>query len=841
MGKKIKINKLPPGFKIQNGKVVKVMAEGGNFVTGDQVDYGLVTTYDNNGNGETDRNVRYSLGAVPREFANIEAEGGETVLTDLNNNGTFGLYDIKGKRHSQGGVPMYLPDQSFIFSDTKALKMKPNELAEFGIESKKHMTPAKVSKNFQLNEFISAAGDPDSDFITEKSAELMLDKNMMSLSKLAFGQEVKKGFEEGVPLAAFPYIQSMGEDPMNFAAMIDAQIAQRKARAEYGGEKGEAVWKARRDAAIKASMAKGRDGGEPDNEGFRALPNYVQEKIMDGMPKAQEGNETGTSPGQPTANTDIPTLPEYAQETLANLIQIAQNSGMKPEDLQTLIQQMMTAASDPNAIQDVVNTVNETVQQLGEGRIPVISDIISKIDKSLKDAGIEVRPNMDVGDPGIADMQPSNRETGLYGDVGMDNLPQWFENNRELLTQGMGYESYDDLVAKEGEDWFKNKDFVRDFQNKKNESLTARYDNDPELRAKLDELGISKDQFVSEYGFDANTEKGPNAIDGLFGEYTLNRKDFVNLPGVEEEEVEEEEEVIDTPVGEEFKTDIPDFWRQDLALMDANAKRDFFLGLPDRQAVERQELNPALMDPTRQIAAINEQAAIGADAAGLFGPQTVSANTARNTGNAFKNIANIVSKYDAANVGILNKADMAQATLDNRNAAAERKNYAEMIDGTNLALDNYTKEKNLQREQFAELYANALTNRANTYNLNTLIPYYDINPRTGGMIENVDSKKILEAMQPQDPYANIENLAKAAKMAKAFGLSDELVTNLLMPNMPPANQNSNSAFNMLRANSMLPQSYAGNNVNTSQGRHGIETKVKRGAKRLPFFIGKMLP
>ena len=97
MGKKIKINKLPPGFKIQDGKVVKMMSHGGNFVTGDQADYGLVTTYDNNGNGESDRNVRYSLGAVPREFANIEAEGGETVLTDLNNNGTFNLYDIKGK------------------------------------------------------------------------------------------------------------------------------------------------------------------------------------------------------------------------------------------------------------------------------------------------------------------------------------------------------------------------------------------------------------------------------------------------------------------------------------------------------------------------------------------------------------------------------------------------------------------------------------------------------------------------------------------------------------------------------------------------------------------------
>ena len=51
---KIKINKLPKGFKLVNGKVEKeqVMNNGG-YVTGDQMDYGLVTTpqeYYNNTN-----------------------------------------------------------------------------------------------------------------------------------------------------------------------------------------------------------------------------------------------------------------------------------------------------------------------------------------------------------------------------------------------------------------------------------------------------------------------------------------------------------------------------------------------------------------------------------------------------------------------------------------------------------------------------------------------------------------------------------------------------------------------------------------------------------------------
>ena len=99
---RIKIKKVPNGFEVKNGKLLKKVSYGGGFVTGDQMDYGLVTTYGaDNGNDKKESNVRFSLASVPREFANIEAEGGETVLTDLNGNGSFGLYNITGPRHSQ--------------------------------------------------------------------------------------------------------------------------------------------------------------------------------------------------------------------------------------------------------------------------------------------------------------------------------------------------------------------------------------------------------------------------------------------------------------------------------------------------------------------------------------------------------------------------------------------------------------------------------------------------------------------------------------------------------------------------------------------------------------------
>ena len=108
---KIRLNKLPDGFEVKNGKVVKKLQQGG-MTTGDQFDYSLVTGgYKYGGdifNTDKDVSVRYSLSSVPREVANLEAEGGETVLTDLNDDGKFGLYNITGPRHSQGGCSYVL-------------------------------------------------------------------------------------------------------------------------------------------------------------------------------------------------------------------------------------------------------------------------------------------------------------------------------------------------------------------------------------------------------------------------------------------------------------------------------------------------------------------------------------------------------------------------------------------------------------------------------------------------------------------------------------------------------------------------------------------------------------
>ena len=69
-----------------------------------------------------DADISHSLDPVDRESANIEAEKGEFVLTNMTDNILPELYEVKGKRHSQGGTPLNIPEGSFVFSDNRFQK-----------------------------------------------------------------------------------------------------------------------------------------------------------------------------------------------------------------------------------------------------------------------------------------------------------------------------------------------------------------------------------------------------------------------------------------------------------------------------------------------------------------------------------------------------------------------------------------------------------------------------------------------------------------------------------------------------------------------------------------------
>jgi len=158
-----------------------------------------------------------SLYPVPRDEANLEAEGGETVFGDINGDGFPESNVIRGKRHSEGGVPLNLPDETFIFSDFKEMKIKDPELLKmFGKDrskkskSKKGYTPAQLAKQYDINKYRQMLQDPDEDKLAKRTAEIMIENYNKKLGALSLAQEAQKGFPQGIPAVARPYMESNG-------------------------------------------------------------------------------------------------------------------------------------------------------------------------------------------------------------------------------------------------------------------------------------------------------------------------------------------------------------------------------------------------------------------------------------------------------------------------------------------------------------------------------------------------------------------------------------------------------------------------------------------------------
>lgn len=152
------------------------------------------------------------LTAVPRDEANLEAEDGETAFGDINGDGFPEHKIIKGKRHYEGGVPLNLPDGTFIFSDTKSMKITDCTILKMFNKpcGKQSYTPADLAKPYDINKYRVMLEDPDSDQLTRKTAEMMIKNYVVKLGALALAQEAKKGFPQGIPEVAKPYMEAVG-------------------------------------------------------------------------------------------------------------------------------------------------------------------------------------------------------------------------------------------------------------------------------------------------------------------------------------------------------------------------------------------------------------------------------------------------------------------------------------------------------------------------------------------------------------------------------------------------------------------------------------------------------
>lgn len=171
------------------------------------------------------KGTKETIGAVPREEANLEAEGGETAFGPISGQSIPDHLKIRGKRHSEGGVPLNLPDDTFIFSDTASLKINdPSVLAMFNKAPKKGgYTPAELAKPYNINKYKSILLDPDTGKLERDTATIMIKNFIMKLGSLALVQESMKGFPQGIPAMAKPYMEANGIQEEDLMPELKAQ------------------------------------------------------------------------------------------------------------------------------------------------------------------------------------------------------------------------------------------------------------------------------------------------------------------------------------------------------------------------------------------------------------------------------------------------------------------------------------------------------------------------------------------------------------------------------------------------------------------------------------------
>jgi len=180
------------------------------------------------------------LQPIPRDEANLEAEKDETVIVP--DGPVPSHFKIGGNRHSSGGTPLNLPENSFVYSDTRGMLIKDEALLKyFGMpvkKGKKAYTPAEIAKRFEVNDYKKTLQDPNSDDLQRRTAEMMIKKNVLMLGALALAQESLKGFPQGVPVVAMPYLESKGISPEMFLPqdnqMGDSQMQEQDLMPEEG-------------------------------------------------------------------------------------------------------------------------------------------------------------------------------------------------------------------------------------------------------------------------------------------------------------------------------------------------------------------------------------------------------------------------------------------------------------------------------------------------------------------------------------------------------------------------------------------------------------------------------
>ena len=708
--------------------------------------------------------VNNTLKPTTRENATLEAEKGETVVTNLAQGGIPEFYTVGGKRHSAGGTPLNLPPDSFIFSRDKKLKVKdPDILAQFGQtvkpNNKKGFTFAELSKPYNLNKYRQILEDPNSDNFQIKSAERMIQNYNLKLGGLAMVQESLKGFPNGIPGIATPYLENVGIDPSQLAQM-PGQQQEAPQQMRWGGvpryQDGNEVpvneadyTTGFNDPTINDASYVNYYGNQPVLDESQYIQSMGYNPIAVDNKKKVRVSYSGTTPVTSGKATKVQNIPKDARKWDVNTdgydkASVKTGDYIKNKDgvwervtgRKTGAPEYTGSALDDRLKGDVADLREAygRLEQRIEGNPELKKAIIAKYKTNIAKA--KARKNLSEADLEVA--------RGLDDDAIMKNF-------YEAQKQIMAVQAHKGELKDNKDIWDKDKNqYINTAKELGFDPLDSAHagafqatyiglqelSKDPKFKNELEDFRVTPVGKGDEPGGGTGLMTISD-IDGWVGNTTIGQ---AALYAPKANELELEEAKWDEAAKEIEHLKMPDdygdnpFWTEDIINLAGAAKN--LWGIKKYQpwnAVPGMKLpSPTFMSPDQQIQNILGTANQGVQGAAAFGsPQAYTANVAQLQNNAMQNVANSIGNVQDKNVQIANQFELQRSQIMN-NANARRAQLATNLHDKNTILNQqFDNAKTQAWDQVRQMGVNMWTNRGMTQNLNTFDDQFYIDPRTG--------------------------------------------------------------------------------------------------------------
>jgi hypothetical protein len=699
--------------------------------------------------------VKNTLQPTDKENANVEAEVGEVVVSNFMKDGIPELYMVGGKDHSQGGTPLNLPQNSFVFSKNKKLKLSDPEIQQFfgknkNGKSKKKYSMADLAKQYKLNNYRKALSDDYSDHIQRDTAELMIQNYVNKLGALSMVQESKKGFPEGIPAIAMGYLENVGIDPSSLM------------QPEPFGEAPQDVLKFGGDVSIpKISKKKVKITGLPTMQGGGSANYDANGNFIGGTPL------TGGAPATTGKATKVQNIPDGAvkwdmsadgyDETQIRPGDYVKNASGSWEMVTGYKASPYTGGFEDPRLTGTGGDLQEPYGRLEQmvmdpNNDAFRADLILKHKENLQNT----KPNSKTGlTQSDIDMALAMDDEAIISDF-LEMQKQVFAVN----ASGIGGKGMD-----EADSWDKDRsNYVNTatdlgftpLEPWQQAAFQSTYIGLNELSTGTEYGELLSDFRMAQEGRDDENLSGLRTgsisqIDGWVGNTTIGQGAIykpvlneLNLQEVGWDDVPAPEVAPTLDVQPEAEPDAP-WWLQDIIKTSGAAADKMRIKKHSPwQATPGVTLpQPTFYDPTRELAANAELANISTQGASVFGsPQAFNARASQIQGQAAKNVADTLGRYNNLNVQTANQFEMNKAQIMN-NASAQKANLAtQLYDKNVIANQQFDNAKNKARENMRQSYMDAITNRAQTQTLNELYPQYNVDPRTGGFMQFTEGRDL---------------------------------------------------------------------------------------------------